>query len=359
MGLQVNPSAPKSSSIIKEDFGDPVVAVRLGKAGLGIATADYETRATESKLADAAEQVRLAYVGATRAREHLVVSVHRSATDKSSLAAKIAELDELHNATTGFELPKAKSQKPGSDKASAKQAEKYSLNDRSNWHDDLVVLKHNAEYRGYVTPSELADHSMFEAPKPEDNTESTEWNSARRGRGGTDVGSAVHGILQDIDFDDHSNLGELAHQAANEYAIPDLETDIAQLVRNVLESPTVALATNDNSWSEAWVAAEIEDGLEVEGSVDLMIQHEDDSITIVDYKTDRVQGELLEERARGYENQLAGYVLVLEKMGMKVRDAVLVFADGGKDGLATEYFVKDLSTAKAAAVEKITTQIRA
>jgi ATP-dependent exoDNAse (exonuclease V) beta subunit len=359
MGLQVNPSAPKGSSIIKEDFGDPVMAVRLGKTGLGIATSDYESRATESKLADAAEQVRLAYVGATRAREHLVVSVHRSATDKSSLAAKIAEFDDLHGVETGFELPSAKNQKPSTAKANAEQTDKYSLTDRSNWNDDLAVLKHNAEYRGYVTPSELADHSMFEAPKPEDNNESTEWNSARRGRGGTDVGSAVHGILQDIDFADHLNIDELAQQAANEYAIPELEADIAQLVRNVLESPTVALATNDNSWSEAWVAAEIEDGIEVEGSVDLVIQHDDDSITIIDYKTDLVHGELLEERARGYESQLAGYALVLEKMGMKVRDAVLVFADGGQDGLATEYFVKDLTAAKAAAVEEITAQIRA
>ena len=105
------------------------------------------------------------------------------------------------------------------------------------------------------------------------------------------------------------------------------------------------------------MAAEVEQGIEIEGSVDLMVQHEDGSITIIDYKTDRVQGELLEERARGYENQLAGYALVIEKMGMKVRNAVLVFANGGAGDTAREYVIEDLEEAKAAALSKIHDEI--
>ncbi len=365
MGLQVNPSAPKGNSITKEELGEPVMAVRLGSTKLGLATADYETKATESKQADSAEQVRLAYVGATRAREHLIVSVHRSATDKSSLAAKIAEYDDSNNIQTEFTLPSGQSDERDTSEHKSAQIDPYSISSRASWNGDLEKLKDKAKYRGYVTPSELADHSMFTgpkpAPKPEDNAEATELHTARRGRGGTDVGSAVHGVLQDIDFDDHSSLEDLARLAAVDYAIPELQDDITQLVKNVLASPSVAGATSSNSWSEAWVAAEIEDGIEIEGSVDLMIQHDDQSITIIDYKTDRVQGELLKERAKGYENQLAGYVLVLEKMGMKVRDAVLVFADGGKDGSASEHFIEDLTSAKTAAkaavIKKITADI--
>ena len=90
-----------------------------------------------------------------------------------------------------------------------------------------------------------------------------------------------------------------------------------------------------------------------------MVQHEDGSITIIDYKTDRVQGEFLEERARGYENQLAGYALILEKMGMKVRSAVLVFANGGVGDTAREYVVEDLETIKEAALCKIRDEIQA
>ncbi|NQW19719.1 MAG: UvrD-helicase domain-containing protein [Chloroflexi bacterium] len=354
MGLQVNASAPKGNSITKEEFGKPVMAVKLGSTKLGLATADYEAKANASKEADSAEQVRLAYVGATRAREHLIVSVYRSAKDKTTLAAKISEFDDLTTLSKQFEIaPVEDGNRTRTDNSPSVVSESYSLDHRSEWNDDLKSVMQTARYRGYVTPSDLADHTMFSAPKPEDNIESTEWNTARRGRGGTDIGSAVHEVLQDINFDDPSNLDELVQLAIDAYSIPDLRDDVAKLVRNVLQSPTVAKATSSNSWSEAWVAAEIDDGIEIEGSVDLMIKHEDDSITIIDYKTDRVMGDLLEDRARGYENQLAGYVLILEKLGMSVRDAVLVFADGGKDGNASEYFIKDLQEAKTAARSKI------
>jgi ATP-dependent exoDNAse (exonuclease V) beta subunit len=359
MGLQVSASNPKGNSIAKEENGNPVVAVRIGSKNLGLATADYETRATASKEADAAELVRLAYVGATRAREHLIVSVHRSGRDKSTLAAKIGEFDEINDSSTAFAVDEVTDEQISQrNEIPAELNETYSLEARSHWRDGLLVTIEAAKYRGYVTPSELADHTMFEAPKPEDNSESTEWNTARRGRGGTDVGSAVHGVLQDINFDDRSNIGDLVHQAAEAYAIPELEDDIAQLVSNVLDSPTVAAATSSNSWSEAWIAAEVEEGIEIEGSVDLMIQHDDKSITIIDYKTDRVIGTLLEERARGYENQLAGYALVLEKQGMNVRDAILVFANGGENGGAKEYVVADLSSAKTAALAEIKSKIQ-
>jgi len=358
MGLQVGASNPKGASIAKEELGQPVLAVRLGSKQLGLATADYEDRAAANKEADAAELVRLAYVGATRAREHLVVSVHRSSRDKSTLAAKIGELNEGNDLSVEFEVAEVTDEQISQrNEAEVEKVEPYSLEERARWQNDLLTVIADAKYRGYVTPSELADHSMFEGPKPEDNSESTEWNTARRGRGGTDVGSAVHSVLQDIDFDDRSNINDLVHQAAEAYGISDLSEDITRLVTNVLESPRVAEATNSNSWSEAWVAAEVEEGIEIEGSVDLMIQHDDKSITIIDYKTDRVGGALLDERARGYENQLAGYALVLEKQGMKIRDAVLVFADGGEDGGAKEYVVADIEAAKTAAKAEISNRI--
>ena len=93
--------------------------------------------------------------------------------------------------------------------------------------------------------------------------------------------------------------------------------------------------------------------MEVEGSIDLIVRNGDGTVTIVDYKTDRVAGELLIERAKGYEPQLAGYALVVEKLGMKVRECVLVFADGGSDGKAYEHPIADLDAAKATAIEKI------
>ena len=361
MGLQVKAAAPKDIVIAREEHGRPVISVKLGSLKLGLTTPDYADKAAASKDADAAEQVRLAYVGATRAREHLIVSVHRSASDKSSLAAKIGELDDLIDISTPFQIESPAGFDPGAfdrDHSNNGDSDPYSLEKRSGWISQLDKVVETASSRGYVTPSALADHTMFEAPKPEDNAESTEWNTARRGRGGTDMGSAVHSVLQDVDFGDHSNLDELIQQAVDAYGLSDSQDDITHLVNNVLASPTVAGASLSNSWREAWVAAEVTDGTEVEGAIDLIIRNADETITIVDYKTDRVTGADLQERAKGYEPQVAGYAIVLKKLGMTVRDAVLVFADGGLDGTAYEYVVPDLNAAKNLAIAKIHDKVR-
>jgi ATP-dependent helicase/nuclease subunit A len=353
MGLQVGTSTDRGGSIIREERGEPVVSVRLGSANLGISTQDYEEKSKSNKDADTAEQVRLAYVGATRAREHLIVSVHRSSRDKSTLAAMISEFDEASGLAEPFWVaPVSVVSSAGSSAKPATTVDSYSLDRRKSWMADLEQTVESAKGRGYVTPSQLADHTMFEPAKPEDNAESTEWNTARKGRGGTEIGSAVHGVLQDVDFDDHSNLDDLVLQAQDAYSLADQQEWIATLVRNTLASPTIARVTAENSWREAWVAAEIAPGVEVEGSIDLLVRNEDGTVTIVDYKTDQVQGEDLQKRAAGYEPQLAGYALVLEKLGMPVRDAVLVFAAGAKDGAAFEYVVPNLEAAKIAAMNE-------
>ena len=354
-GLQVNASAPKGSSIVKEEHSRPVLAVKIGSQKLGLSTSNYEAMAEADKDADEAELVRLAYVGATRAREHLVVSVHRTGRQANTLAGKISEFADLNDGL--WEKFRAGSPVK-EDTAGAKESkdpvpETVSMDDREKWIRETSEAVLTASKRGYVTPSELSDHSMFVAQKPEDNAESTEWNSARRGRGGTDVGSAVHAVLQDVDFGDLSALDDLVRMSADAYSMPDQQENITRLVRNVLESPVVAGATSDNSWREAWVAAEIADGVEVEGSIDLIVRNGDGTVTIVDFKTDRVTGERLIERAKGYEPQLAGYALVVEKLGMKVRECVLVFAEGGSDGRAYEHPIADLDAAKATAIEKI------
>jgi len=361
VGLQGQQPARRDNSIITEQNGKPVLAVQIGAKGLGLATFDYDAVDTADRQADAAELVRLAYVGATRAREHLVVSVHRTARAKNMLAGKISEFAEMNDQLWepfAISSPAPDTHTRANESKSSATAT-VSMDDREQWLRETSDVVDSARKRGYVVPSQLAHHDMFVAQKPEDNADSTEWNTARRGRGGTDLGSAVHAVLQDVDFGDLSTLDELVRLSADAYSMPDEIKNITRLVRNVLESPVVAGATSQNSWREAWVAAEIADGLEVEGSIDLIIQNADGTVTIIDYKTDRVSGESLIQRAKGYEPQLAGYALIVEKLGlpgmanMKVKDAVLVFADGGPGGTAYEHRIDDLDAAKATAIDKI------
>jgi len=363
MNMRTLARAPQGSLIAKEENGQPVISVKLGSANLGLSTTDYKDLADKEKDNEAAELVRLAYVGATRAREHLIVSVHRAGRDKSSLAVRINEFDDASGGLSEeFDIEPVTGVSEDTDSTlNTPDTSTFSLDDRTEWFDQYDTAVNAAKSRGYLTPSQLADHTMFDGPKPEDkpedNLESTERNTSERGRGGTKFGSAVHAVLQDVDFDDLSNLDDLVRASAEAHDVVGDEVHIEKSVRSTLASPTVARATMGNSWREGWVAAEISENIELEGSVDLIIQNDDDSVTIVDYKTDQVEGALLQERARGYEPQLAGYALVLEKLGMQVRDAVLVFANGGADGSAAEYFVKDMDTAKAVAMSEIQRQI--
>jgi len=227
----------------------------------------------------------------------------------------------------------------------------------SEWVESTSASVKQALKRGYATPSQLATHEWETNTKPDDNSESRELDAAQRGRAATRVGSAVHQVLQDINFDDPSDIAQLVTSAIEAYELDEDPASIELKVRNVLESASLQGVSESNSIHEAWIAAKIEPGIELEGAVDLLIKHDDDSFTIVDYKTDRVKGEELLKRAAGYEPQLGGYALVLEKLDMNVRNAVLIFANGGEDGRAIEYAVPDLEGAKRLALCKARAEI--
>ena len=67
----------------------------------------------------------------------------------------------------------------------------------------------------------------------------------------------------------------------------------------------------------------------LQGVIDCMIT-ERGEVTVIDYKTDRVRGEALWERARSYEKQLGAYAYAVERMtGLPVRECVLYFLHAG------------------------------
>ena len=242
------------------------------------------------------------------------MSVHRSSRDKSSLAAKIAERDESADQSEIFDIGQASGLDIDVDATRhSDPVRTVSLDDRSKWIEQITSTLTSAAERGYVTPSQLADHSMFSQPKPEDNMESTEHNTSRRGRGGTKFGSAVHAVLHDVDFDDLTNFDDLVRSSAEAHEVVGDEEEIANSVRNTLASPRIAMATTQHSWREVWVAAEISEGMEIEGSIDLIIQNDDDTVTIVDYKTDQVEPNEIDLKVDRYRLQGATYAAALEE----------------------------------------------
>ena len=357
-GLQTSSTASKNKSLIKEYSGVPEISVSLGASELGIHTANHETmKGRDSDVGDA-EHARLAYVAATRARDHLILSVHRTVRQGSTLAGMISVRDSvLQSPAAKLELVDLSPVRSAAQRVGETNCEIFDWSTESEWVESTSASVKQALKRGYATPSQLATHEWETNTKPDDNSESRELDAAKRGRAATRVGSAVHQVLQDINFDDPSDIAQLVTSAIEAYELDEDPAGIELKVRNVLESASLQNVSESNSIHEAWIAAKIEPGIELEGAVDLLIKHDDDSFTIVDYKTDRVKGEELLKRAAGYEPQLGGYALVLEKLDINVRNAVLIFANGGEDGRAIEYAVPDLEGAKRLALCKARAEI--
>ena len=152
----------------------------------------------------------------------------------------------------------------------------------------------------------------------------------RRGRGGTNLGRAVHAVLQSIDLLTGEGLEDICRAQAEAEGIGDAAKDVLELSRNALATETVkgliesVKQGSANYYREVFVSTKLGDRL-VEGFIDLLIDAPD-GITIVDYKTDRLTTKQVQELGPEYEVQLGLYAWAVEETtGKPVREATLLF----------------------------------
>ena len=147
------------------------------------------------------------------------------------------------------------------------------------------------------------------------------WN---KGRYGTAIGRAVHGVLQTVDLATGAGLADaVAAQTLAEGVIEYAEL-VAQLARSALDAPLVARAAVRPFWRETYVGTTVGDQV-VEGIVDLLYR-DDDGLVIVDYKTDAVPASALPARVEFYRPQMAVYAMAVEAaVGEPVQRCVLLF----------------------------------
>jgi hypothetical protein len=148
----------------------------------------------------------------------------------------------------------------------------------------------------------------------------------RKGRYGTAVGRAVHGVLQVIDLATGDGLDEaVAAQAAAEGVLGH-EPHIRTLARAALASPSIRQAAAHAHWREVHVAVPIEAGRTLEGYVDLLYRGPD-GLVVIDYKTGPGGLDVdLDPLVDGYRLQGAAYALaVAAATGEPVADMVFVF----------------------------------
>ncbi|HET6954884.1 MAG TPA: UvrD-helicase domain-containing protein, partial [Acidimicrobiales bacterium] len=169
-------------------------------------------------------------------------------------------------------------------------------------------------------PDAVADPGLHKRPR---DLDLPPW---QKGRYGTAIGRAVHGVMQTIDLATGSGVAEaVAAQAAAEGVLGH-EPRIRALVEAALAAPSVVAAAARPHWRELYVGVPLAGDRTLEGYVDLLYRR-DDGLVVVDYKTGPagVDDDLGPLVAR-YRVQGASYALAVgDATGEPVAEVVFVF----------------------------------
>jgi ATP-dependent exoDNAse (exonuclease V) beta subunit len=266
------------------------------------------------------ERIRLLYVACTRAKDHLIVSLHRKqrAGPKPRPGARTnAELLLDGMGSLLDRLPDAVAQ--GRLLLAPAVSRPEAIMPIEEWADAWAVALADASRPMAVAATALTDEG---APDPglQKRPRDLDLPPWLKGRYGTAVGRAVHGVLQTIDLASSSGLDAAGLDAAGldaavaaqceAEAVSDRAADVRQLVTLALGSPSVAEAAVNPHWREVYACTPI-DGRLLEGYIDLLYRGAD-GLVVVDYKTAGTadEGEL-DGRVEGYRLQGASYALAV------------------------------------------------
>ncbi len=362
-GMTTQPSGPRSGVSVLWN-GDEPPSVRL-KADLE--TIQHKPRADLEEEMGSYEKLRLLYVAATRARDHLIVSGHHKVEPKDpnrTFAGRLATFslaNERWSRTIDLPPPPADRQTPSLGLVPPPDPV---LAERERWMAERAALLAPASRPTAVSATAIArsvDEAIVDVDDDSgqpDTTPDPQPGEARpvirrKGRAGSAIGRAVHATLEHVEFGSSATdlPGDLDAQVARQCdleAIPEHLDTVTALVRSALGSAAVDLARHHPFHRELYVAAPLGEGaaaVTVEGYIDLLIEGPD-GLVIVDYKTDTARSDAeVAAKAQGYELQGAAYAVALEiSTGRRVVDCRFVFC--GAAG-AREHAVADLDSAKA------------
>ena len=127
-----------------------------------------------------------------------------------------------------------------------------------------------------------------------------------KGRYGSAVGRAVHGVLQTVDLATGDGLDQAVAAQCLAEGVTDFHSVVKDLVRSALDRTIVRAAAVRPHWRETYVGTELDDGTVLEGIIDLLFRDDDGTLVIVDYKTDAVPAAALPARVDFYRPQVRG-----------------------------------------------------
>jgi ATP-dependent exoDNAse (exonuclease V) beta subunit len=285
------------------------------KFGKMVSTEEFVQWAPIDEQMGLHERIRLLYVASTRARDHLVMSVHRKerAKEPEPKARTNAELllagmgdavEDFPDGAAGIDVlhPVAVEPPPPPppfDEWAAERTAAILLASRPT-----TVAATALTDQGEPDSEEEPDPGLQKRPR---DLDLPPW---LKGRYGTAVGRAVHGVLQTIDLSSGAGLDEALVAQCEAESVTNRVDDVRMLVQQALQSPSVVEAAHSAHWREIYACTPL-DGRLLEGYVDLLYRGPQ-GLVVVDYKTASTSdSEVLDQRVAGYRTQGASYALVV------------------------------------------------
>jgi ATP-dependent exoDNAse (exonuclease V) beta subunit len=331
-GLSTRPQRrPAPGQVVFPSDGGPA-GYKFGKQ---VETDEYSAWKPIDEQMEFHERTRLLYVACTRARDHLVVSLHRtqrrSEVERFKLtnaellveAMGAGALDAVPDAASALAVPLDLGGAAGSvppPEPPLPFAEWAAVRDAAVAASARPTV---------VAATALSDDGVPDAglqKRPRD-LDLPPW---LKGRYGSAVGRAVHGVLQTVELGGPSDSALAAAVAAQCQAesIPDRDGTVDQLVRLALGSPAIRAAAESRHWREIYACTPVAaaGGRLLEGYIDLLYRA-DDGLVVVDYKTSASAAPAeLDRRVASYRMQGGSYaVAVAAATGEPVVRVTFVF----------------------------------
>ncbi len=326
------------------------------KLGADRRTAEFDVHASMEEILDSFERIRLHYVAATRARDHLVVSAHHKLGGRQSIGRRTWE------AIQGCPELWRPFERRGNEHHAALPPTQLRLaaggygDELASWisiQDQIVASSIRARHHSATSLAEIVRGGQHgRHPTGGDGQRGADrpdrsWRTQGRGAA---VGSAVHAALERVDFAAPGDVSVLAAACAAEHGVTDLVSEVEDRLVAALDCRTIRQARSSEHWRELYVAVPAGAGT-VEGFIDLCVETTD-GLLVVDYKTDDVGGpvaavaaDVVAAKVEDYRIQGATYAVALEHVtGRPVVGCRFLFI--GRDGVI-ESDLPDLSGATA------------
>jgi ATP-dependent exoDNAse (exonuclease V) beta subunit len=320
-------SRPSSAGIVVVDRVKDQVDVGIGArdgAEKTWTTHGYDAAERREKELGDAESIRLSYVAATRARDHLIVSLYRRVKDERAQAIAFEETLSRSKMAKDMDLS------PISETRGL-TAEQLTEDVRAHVAAEKDWASARDSRVRQLAGLHLLTATGLKQTLTQDGEEADRPNPPRfpRGRGGTALGRAVHAVLQVVDLATLADVTEIARAQAGAEGIPGRAAEVERLARAACETEPIRRAVaSGRYWREVPVGARIGE-VTLEGFIDLLYES-DEEIAIVDYKTDDVSPRELERRFADYRLQGGTYALLVETvLGVAARRVEFVFARAG------------------------------